>query len=488
MRRVRWLVVLAFLLIPGIAQAIQLHWSSGADTLTFTEATRAILVLRADSAEVTLPPEWQLQWVGDSTEVQVVALDSLEVCEGDTAQVYGVDGPATPEDSTAHRVTAHFCSGGSAEAEQATFVLDLPAWGRGKCKVVALDPADSTAVLELNEVTFNGGVEDDYAPVLLRASSTHETAELRVTAIGSGLNSASSLRISAPDRLWTVPLGIATRSDSCLTATACVPTALPAGLLEVGNAADAVSQAPLAADVIEPLDPATLPDTVLFRDPDPNMYPKDFAFYYNVVPTADPQHPWKGLFHLIYIRAGVVSRADTVMGHAWSEDLRSWRVDKRAFAPDTNNVAAWDHKHVWAPSIVQVGDLYHMFYAGVDASDNQRIGYVTTAHLDTTNTQWSTERRMVYSATAPGGRTPPRKVGTRLSSSSGTRGSWPTRTVQAATSSSTSARTRTTVQTGAWSSEPRATGPEPWRGGWILDPIGPPTTITPASRGLSPQL
>ena len=117
MRRVRWLLVLALLLVPGVSHAIQLHWSSGADTLTFTEATRAILVLRADSAEVTLPPEWRLLWVGDSTEVEVVALDSLEVCEGDTAQVYGVDGPSTPEDSTAHRVTAHFCSGGSSAAE-----------------------------------------------------------------------------------------------------------------------------------------------------------------------------------------------------------------------------------------------------------------------------------------------------------------------------------------------------------------------------------
>jgi len=30
MRRVRWLVALALLLIPGVSQAIQLHWSSGA--------------------------------------------------------------------------------------------------------------------------------------------------------------------------------------------------------------------------------------------------------------------------------------------------------------------------------------------------------------------------------------------------------------------------------------------------------------------------
>jgi hypothetical protein len=51
MRRVRWLVVLALLFSPGASQAFQLHWSSGADTLTFTEATRAMLVFRADSAK-----------------------------------------------------------------------------------------------------------------------------------------------------------------------------------------------------------------------------------------------------------------------------------------------------------------------------------------------------------------------------------------------------------------------------------------------------
>jgi hypothetical protein len=121
MRRVLRLVALALSLVPGVSRAIQLHWGSGADTLTFTEATRAILVLRADSAEVTLPPEWRLLWVGD--RVEVVALDSLAACAGDTAQVYAVEGPSTPEDSTAHRVTAHVCSGGAGSAAEATYVM-----------------------------------------------------------------------------------------------------------------------------------------------------------------------------------------------------------------------------------------------------------------------------------------------------------------------------------------------------------------------------
>ena len=60
MLRALWLPVVALLFVPATAHALQLHWSSGADTLTFTEATRAILVLQADSAVVTLPPEWRL--------------------------------------------------------------------------------------------------------------------------------------------------------------------------------------------------------------------------------------------------------------------------------------------------------------------------------------------------------------------------------------------------------------------------------------------
>jgi hypothetical protein len=53
---------------------------------------------------------------------------------------------------------------------------------------------------------------------------------------------------------------------------------------------------------------------------------------------------------------------------------------------------------VWAPSIIQVGNLYHMFYTGVDAAGSQRIGYATTALLDTTDTQWQRRTTSVYEA------------------------------------------------------------------------------------------
>jgi hypothetical protein len=52
-------LALLWVLSPMPAFAIQLHWSSGADTLTFAEATRCVLVLSAESNE-SLPAEWRL--------------------------------------------------------------------------------------------------------------------------------------------------------------------------------------------------------------------------------------------------------------------------------------------------------------------------------------------------------------------------------------------------------------------------------------------
>lgn len=401
--RIRWLLVL-MLCVPQTSSALQLRWISGGSDLTFTSATRCTLVVQADSAEVTLPGQWRLLWLADSSGVNFVAVDSLAACQADTARVSTIDPPSTPADSAAHQITARFCSGGSAVGTIAYYVLDQPGESKGRLKVVAIDPTDpdSNRVIESPEVTYNGGVEGTYGATILRATSTHETAELRVTAVGSGLSSASSLRITAPDYLWSVPLEIAEQTDSSLTASAYVPAVLPAALVQAGSAASTISLAPLAADQIV-TELASLPDTILFRDPDrlEGWYPKDFAFFHTTVPTSNPLRPWKGLFHLIYIRAKFnTPGSDSTLGHAWSEDLRNWRVNKHAFGPRRNG--GWDDKAVWAPSIVQVGNLYYMFYTGVDSTNNQRIGYATTSLLDTTNTVWQRQSNWVYSADSTG--------------------------------------------------------------------------------------
>jgi hypothetical protein len=185
--------------VPCTASALQLHWSSGADTLTFTEATRCTLVVQADPAEQRLPPEWRLLWVADTSGIELIALDPGIACSGDAAQVADIELPTTPADSAANLITAHFCSGGTTAASRAEYLVDLPGWARGKLKVVALDPSDSSTVIESNEVTFNGGVSDPYPFVILHATSIHQSLQLQVTAVGSGLNAASSMSIMAPD-------------------------------------------------------------------------------------------------------------------------------------------------------------------------------------------------------------------------------------------------------------------------------------------------
>ena len=167
-----------------------------------------MLVVQADSAEVTLPGAWRLQWIADSSGIQFVALDSLAACQTDTADVSSIDPPSTPADSAANEITAHFCSAGSTSAISASFHLDLVGGSQGKIKVVALDPADSNSVLESNEVTYNGGVDGEYAPLVLRASSVHQTLQLEVSIVGANLAGASSLTIAASNGTWSLPLTI----------------------------------------------------------------------------------------------------------------------------------------------------------------------------------------------------------------------------------------------------------------------------------------
>jgi hypothetical protein len=397
MRRVLFFTLLCLALVSTAAQAIQLHWSSGAVNLTFTEATRCTLVVQADSAEVTLPAEWQLLWVADSTQVEVVALDSIEVCAADTAQVYDVEGPATSEDSTANRWTAQFCSGGSSVAAGATYVLDLPAWARGKLKVVALDPADSTSVIESNEVLFNGGVSDDFQTTVLDVESTHEGTDLVISAVGTGLDAAESAKLVAPDGSWTVKLDLVSRSSSTLTASAYVAVDLPASVLAVESASGVSAVASVPADF--PYAPMSQIGSSGLMVPGDSIQPKDFAFLYQAR---------LGIFHLFYIwqdrkivarEGGKHDSTEKFLGHAWSKDLLNWTQMPTVLAVrDTS----WDNFHVWAPHIIQKDLTYYMFYTGVtlDPTDAycstceiQRIG-VATASATTPDDSLKTWERM----------------------------------------------------------------------------------------------
>ena len=134
----------------------------------------------------------------------------------------------------------------------------------------------------------------------------------------------------------------------------------------------------------------------LFLDPNPNVLTKEFTLYFNSIPdtTLGPGR-YRDLFHLMYQRTSGPQAQEEMFGHAWSKDLFHWVVDTAAFSVDTT---AWNTLHVWAPSLVEHQGKVYLFYAGVDATEDQSIGYATTSLLDTTNTVWDPERVQVWRA------------------------------------------------------------------------------------------
>jgi glycosyl hydrolase family 32/flagellar hook capping protein FlgD len=378
------------------------------------------LVIEADPLEVRLPSEWRLAWVSDGADLRPVSLDSALACGENTAQVKRVEGPSDPLELAANESVALFCSAIGSLSSTAWQVFELPGSTRGRVRAVSYDSVAAVAgllprMLVSNEVTLNGGVPESYPPVVLHSSSTHHSTQFVVRAIGLGLQSVVGAMVQAPDSLWSLPLEITEKSDSTLTAVAEVYASMPASVLRLTTTEGTLAVAPLPPDApragIDP-DFAALADSCdnnhcWYFDPDPEVYPKDFAFFYAIAPN-----PVRGLFHLFYIRNRRNTLADNTsrtFGHAWSRDLRNWSYDTSAavFSVSTN---AWDRSHVWAPSIVQVGPAYHMFYTGVDATNpdqgsygNQRIGYATTAAIDTGHaTVWMRRSQPTYTVTHTG--------------------------------------------------------------------------------------
>lgn len=360
MRHIPWLLLLTLLAVGRPALAIQLHWAGGATDITVSQNTQAVLIVQADSAEVTLPNSWRLQWAADSLGVQFSAFDAYQACLTDTAKVDSIAPPTTPADSTANQLTAYFCSSGSNSAATAYYVADLTAGSHGKMKVVALNPADTTQVIQSNEVTFNGGIDGDYAPTIRATTYSHFDTQLLVHAVGSGLASVTSMALEAIDGSWMFPLTVTQRSDSSVTATATTVATMPECVLDVSLSRGRALQAPVTAEAV------TLPMTPLYTvemldvDPD-NYYPKDFAFVYT-----------PGKFHCIYIRSNKWpnlpdSLNERSFGHRWTSDWTTWDQDP---APADTTVLStldgtWDDTHVWAPTIAQQGLEFYMFYTGV---------------------------------------------------------------------------------------------------------------------------
>lgn len=146
------------------------------------------------------------------------------------------------------------------------------------------------------------------------------------------------------------------------------------------------------------------PNFWLFHDPDQNVSTKEFTWLHNVVTHYDTltlpdttiiTPRLRQMFHLVYQRAGGTHAAENTFAHAWSANLVQWTVDTLAFATDTT---WWNRRHVWAPSLVEANGRTYMFYTGVDQQNDQRIGYTSTAVLDTSNTEWDAPRVMAWEA------------------------------------------------------------------------------------------
>jgi hypothetical protein len=394
MRRNGLLAAFLLLLLPTSSTALQLHWSSGADTLSFISASRCTLVLQAESLEGRLPGEWRLLWLADSAGINLVAEELPAACESGTARISSLAPPESAADSAAHYVTASFCSEGTEATTIARWLLDQPGGSCGRLKVVALDPtdADSNRVLESNEVTYNRGVSGTYPPVVLRASRSHPSVELRIEAIGIGFGEASRVEISAPDTSWRLALDVTQQGDRRLTAVGRVAADLPPFVLNVSGSSGGLGIASLAADTaslltIQPACTNEMKEINFVSHED--IQPKDFA----MVASRDS-------FHVFYTRQDYNLRNNPqldskIIGHKRSRDLYNWDPDEHTMhSVEAGNGGSWDASHVWAPTIIKKpGDItYYMLYTGVDANDVQRIGVATSTDLNV----WTQDSTSMY--------------------------------------------------------------------------------------------
>ena len=93
----------------------------------------------------------------------------------------------------------------------------------------------------------------------------------------------------------------------------------------------------------------------------------------------------QGLYHLFHIRGErwtwPLGYRELDLGHAVSADLRTWApLDPVVPAGEAG---AWDEAGVWAPDIIWADGLFHLFYTGSNAANNQAIGLATSPDLYT---------------------------------------------------------------------------------------------------------
>ncbi len=90
-----------------------------------------------------------------------------------------------------------------------------------------------------------------------------------------------------------------------------------------------------------------------------------------------------GTFHLFHIRGErwtwPLGYREIDLGHAISADLCTWTPLLPVLGPGAPG--AWDESGIWAPDIIEVDGVFHMFYTGSDARNNQAIGMASSSDL-----------------------------------------------------------------------------------------------------------
>lgn len=113
--------------------------------------------------------------------------------------------------------------------------------------------------------------------------------------------------------------------------------------------------------------------------PQNNYRPKDFAMIEK-----------DGLWHVyaIYVCISQTPACDTTargLMHLTSKNLTDWTEVGYVIPPGT--AGAWDSYDVWAPSVVEQGGTYYMYYTGVKQNGlgvlEQKIGVATSTDLNT---------------------------------------------------------------------------------------------------------
>jgi hypothetical protein len=277
--RMLWLFTFILLLASGPAEALQLHWSTGADTLGTVAAKRAVFVLQTEAGEGVLPRECRLLWAADGIQLAITALDSVFSCSGDTAQAIDVLGPATPEEIASHLSTARFCSGGLNPSTQAAWVVDLPAGSRGKLSVCSFDPLDQTTVLVSGTISFGQIGEVPFTPnVTVSVNPRPSYAARSVTLKAVVVPIPSSGLVTFKD--GNVVLGTSTIAANGISSF--VASGLALGEHTIVASYDTVSSLPVTHFVI-PLQATT---TALATTPNPSRHLASVLLVATVTPSA----------------------------------------------------------------------------------------------------------------------------------------------------------------------------------------------------------